>query len=173
MEGYYAEPDGGECKVSSLIHPPRPSPRSPLSPGPNCAAPAATSARAGGRQNLAAVRFVVGGQPIAVSSVDPRTVGPNKWSVWRLQGLLGRLMSTSVAAGADIVTPALGLKHTRIHEVLFNSLRTKFCTVSRTQVRGSKGVVEISCAASIWSGSPGSICCSEKYPSWAMQFRIA
>jgi hypothetical protein len=36
----------------------------------------------GGRQHLAAARFVVGGQPMAVSGVDPRTVGLNKWSIW-------------------------------------------------------------------------------------------
>jgi hypothetical protein len=50
-----------------------------------------------GRQ-LAAARFAVGGTPMFVSDVDPRTVGLNKWSVWRLQGLQGRLMSTRIAA---------------------------------------------------------------------------
>jgi hypothetical protein len=32
--------------------------------------------------------------------VGPRTVGLNKRSVWRLQGLLGSLMSTCIAAEA-------------------------------------------------------------------------
>ena len=102
MADHYAVPDGGECKVSALIHP-RSSPGSPLSPRPNSAAPAAKSARAGGPQHLAAARFVVGGQPMAVSGVDPRTIGLNKWSVWRLQGWLGSLMSTCIAAKAAVV----------------------------------------------------------------------
>ena len=40
-------------------------------------------------------------QPMAVPGVDPRTIGLNKWSVWRLQGWLGSLMSARIAAVAD------------------------------------------------------------------------
>jgi hypothetical protein len=37
---------------------------------------------------------------MALSGEDPRTVGHKKWSVWRLQGLLGSLMGARIAADA-------------------------------------------------------------------------
>jgi hypothetical protein len=39
---------------------------------------------------------------MGVSGVDPRTVGLNTWSVWRLQGLLGSLMSTRIDSGSGL-----------------------------------------------------------------------
>ena len=135
MADHYAVPDGGECKVSALIHP-RSSPGSPLSPRPNSAAPAAKSARAGGPQHLAAARFVVGGQPMAVSGVDPHTIGLNKWSVWRLQGWLGSLMSTRIAAFADVHDRQLSGISVQFHQKLLvcarlvpkaDSRRVAFC----------------------------------------------
>jgi 2-oxo-3-hexenedioate decarboxylase len=101
MADYYAVPDGGECRMSELIHP-------KVEPeiacvtkaelrGPGChigAVLAATDFVLPGIEvidsryrdfkfdlksvvadNTSAVRFVVGGQPMAVGGVDLRTVG--------------------------------------------------------------------------------------------------
>lgn len=101
MADYYAVPDGGECKVSELIHP-KVEPeiafvtKSELR-GPGChigAVLAATDFVMPGIEvidsryrdfkfdlksvvadNTSATRFVVGGQPVDVSEVDLRTVG--------------------------------------------------------------------------------------------------
>ncbi len=101
MADYYALPDGGECKVSELIHP-KVEPEIAFVTkaelrGPGChigAVLAATDFVMPGIEvidsryrdfkfdlksvvadNTSAVRFVVGGQPMGVSSVDLRTVG--------------------------------------------------------------------------------------------------
>ena len=58
MEGYYAELDDGGCKVRALIHP-RVKPRIAFVTRAELRGPAAALARAGGRQHLAAARFVV------------------------------------------------------------------------------------------------------------------
>jgi 2-oxo-3-hexenedioate decarboxylase len=101
MADYYAVPEGGECKVSELIHP-KVEPEiafvtnKPLR-GPGChigTVLAATEFVMPGIEvidsryrdfkfdlksvvadNTSAVRFVVGGRPLAVSEVDLRTVG--------------------------------------------------------------------------------------------------
>jgi 2-oxo-3-hexenedioate decarboxylase len=101
MADYYAVPDGGECKVSELIHP-KVEPEIAFVTktelrGPGChigAVLAATDFVMPGIEvidsryrdfkfdlksvvadNTSAARFVVGGQPMAVSGVDLRTVG--------------------------------------------------------------------------------------------------
>jgi 2-oxo-3-hexenedioate decarboxylase len=101
MADYYALPDGGECRVSELIHP-KVEPEIAFVTktelrGPGChigAVLAATDFVMPGIEvidsryrdfkfdlksvvadNTSAVRFVVGGQPMGVSGVDLRTVG--------------------------------------------------------------------------------------------------
>jgi 2-oxo-3-hexenedioate decarboxylase len=101
MADYYAVPDGGECKVSELIHP-KVEPEIAFVTkaelrGPGChigAVLAATDFVMPGIEvidsryrdfkfdlksvvadNTSAARFVVGGQPMDVSGVDLRTVG--------------------------------------------------------------------------------------------------
>jgi 2-oxo-3-hexenedioate decarboxylase len=101
MADYYAVPDGGECKISELIHP-RVEPEIAFVTktelrGPGChigAVLAATDFVMPGIEvidsryrdfkfdlksvvadNTSAARFVVGGQPMEVSGVDLRTVG--------------------------------------------------------------------------------------------------
>lgn len=101
MADYYAVPDGGECKVSELVHP-KVEPeiafvtKAPLK-GPGChigAVLAATDFVMPGIEiidsryrdfkfdlksviadNTSAARFVVGGMPTAVEGIDLRTVG--------------------------------------------------------------------------------------------------
>jgi 2-oxo-3-hexenedioate decarboxylase len=101
MADYYAVPDGGECRMSELIHP-KVEPEIAFVTkaelrGPGChigAVLAATDFVMPGIEvidsryrdfkfdlksvvadNTSAVRFVVGGQPMAVGGVDLRTVG--------------------------------------------------------------------------------------------------
>jgi len=101
MADYYAVPDGGECRMSELIHP-KVEPEIAFVTkaelrGPGChigAVLAATDFVLPGIEvidsryrdfkfdlksvvadNTSAVRFVVGGQPMAVGGVDLRTVG--------------------------------------------------------------------------------------------------
>jgi len=101
MADYYAVPDGGECKVSELIHP-KVEPEIAFVTktelrGPGChigAVLAATDFVMPGIEvidsryrdfkfdlksvvadNTSAARFVVGGQPMGVTGVDLRTVG--------------------------------------------------------------------------------------------------
>ncbi|MFM1870086.1 MAG: hypothetical protein RLY99_830 [Pseudomonadota bacterium] len=101
MSDYYALPDGGECKVSELIHP-KVEPEiafvlKKALKGPGChigSVLAATDFVLPGIEvidsryrdfkfdlksviadNTSAARFVIGGNPVAVSDVDLRTVG--------------------------------------------------------------------------------------------------
>jgi len=123
MADYYAVPDGGECRMSELIHP-KVEPEIAFVTktelrGPGChigSVLAATDFVMPGIEvidsryrdfkfdlksvvadNTSAVRFVVGGQPMAVTGVDLRTVG----IVLEKNGL-----PVAFGAGAAVLAPA-------------------------------------------------------------------